>query len=135
MVQTRRDVEGCRPNVYRHQVTEVERALNSLRAAGIGEATAPFRILERERAKLLRNIGVKLPRATNLLFRLVGLSPGVIALFHDNEEGFMVEARRSVQAEPVYHIVPSDVAMKVLKHDISPELQEFLMTPETDIDN
>jgi hypothetical protein len=135
MVQTRRDVEGCRPNVYRHQVKEIDKALDALRGAGFGIDTSAFRILERERNKLLSNIGVKLPRATNLLARFVGFSPGVIALFHDNEEGFMVEARRSPQAAPVYHLVPADIAMIVLRHDISPELEESLMTPDLDIDN
>ena len=124
---------GC--GVYWKQVSEIEDAISAMRGAGIGELTAPFQILERERARLLRNIGVKMPRAVNLLARIVGLSPGVIALFHDVEEGFMVEARTEPKAEPVYKLVPADVAMKVLKHEISPELEEYLMTPELNIDN
>jgi len=135
MTQSKRDVEACRPNVYRQQVSEIDKALNALRGAGIDLASSPFAILERERAKLLSNIGVKMPRSGNLLVRYVGFSPGVIALFHDNEAGFIVEARTSVQAPPVYHLVPEDMAMRVLKHDISDELEEFLMTPELDIDN
>ncbi len=135
MVQTRQEVEGCRPNVFRHQLGEVEKALDLLRGAGFGSGTSPFRILERERAKLLSNIGVKLPRTTNLLIKLIGLSPGVMVLYHDNEEGFMVEARRTPQADPVYHLVQGDVAIKVLKHELSPELEEFLMTPELDFYN
>ena len=124
---------GC--GVYNKQVSEIENALKTMRSFGISELSSPFLILERERAKLLANIGVKLPRSVNLLARFAGFSPGVIAIYHDVESGFMAEARPTPSSPPIYHFVGGEVAMKILTHDISPELEEFLMTPDENIDN
>jgi len=106
-----------------------------MRNFGIDEASSPFRILEQERSKLLRNIGVKLPRTVSLLLRIFGFSPGVIALFLDVENGFMSEARPTPNSPPVYKFISGEKAMKILTHDISDELELFLMTPDENIDN
>lgn len=124
---------GCGP--YYQQVNTIDQALRTLRGVGLGPGDNAFNILRAERSKLLRQIGIKFPRSINQLVRLAGFSPGVIALWHDNENGFMVEARTDPGAPPVYHLVQGDIAMKVLSHDISPELEEFLMKEEIDIDN
>ena len=124
---------GC--SVWGKQISEVDKALNVLKNNGIDVFSNPFKILDLSRTKLLANIGVKLPRIVQLLVRFVGFSPGVIALYHDIESGFMSEARRTPRSEPAYHFVSDDIAVKILKHDISDELEEFLMTPDDNIDN
>lgn len=124
---------GC--GVYNNQVNQIEKALQTLRGAGFSEASAPFKILQGERTRLLGNLGIKLPNVISLLARFVGFSPGVIALFMDIEAGFMAEARRTPSSPPVYKLVDGEVAVKILKHDISPELEEYLMTPDVNIDN
>jgi len=106
-----------------------------MRGFGIDPASGAFRTLEAERAKLLSNIGVKLPRSVNLLAKFAGFSPGVIKLWHDNESGFMAEARPTPSSGPIFHFVGGGIAMKILTHDISAELEEFLMTPDENIDN
>lgn len=121
--------------VWYQQINTVDRALSDMRSFGFSIDFRPFRILQDSRIKLLRQIGVKLPKVISLLIKFIGLSPGVIALWLDNESGFMSEARTTPSSPPVYKSVSSQLAMKILSHDISPELEEFLMTPDVDIDN
>jgi len=83
----------------------------------------------------MTQVGVKLPKVVQLLVKFAGMSPGVIALWHDNESGFMAEARITPGSPPIYKSVSSQIAMKILSHDISPELEAFLMTPDVDQDN
>ena len=47
----------------------------------------------------------------------------------------MTEARERPGAPPVYKYVSDEVAEKITKREITPELEEFLLTPEVDIDN
>ena len=75
-------------------------------------------------------VGFKLPRPVSLLLRLVGLSPGVLKVWHDAESGWMSEARARPGAPPVYKAVSDEVAMAILKHEITHELEEGLLTPD-----
>lgn len=75
-------------------------------------------------------IGVKFPRTTSLLTKLIALSPGSIALWHDVESGFMSEARAYPGAPPVYKGVSDEVAMAILKKEITKELEAELMAPD-----
>jgi len=123
---------GC--GVYYQQVHEVEHAMSSLRRLGL-EQTDAFGQLFNLRGKLLAQVGFKFPRATTLITRLVGLSPGIIKLWHDNESGWMSEARARPGAPPVYKAASDEVAEALLKREITHELEERLLTPDVDIDN
>ncbi len=124
---------GC--GIWTQQVNEIEKALGVLSRAGISPELSGFQILRDTRSYLYKNLGVKLPRTISQLIRFIGFSPGVIALWHDSENGFMSEARTTPGSPPVYKSVSGDIAIKILRHDISPELEQFLMAPATDIDN
>ena len=118
---------GC--GVYWQQIREVERALGTMRRFGIDELSTPFMQLTSIRGKLLAQVGIKLPRQVWQVAKLIGLSPGVIGLWHDVESGWMSEARTRPGAPPVYRAVSDEVAMAILKREVTPELEATLMAP------
>ena len=120
---------GC--GVYWQQVREVERALGALRPhlaiPGVGEALGTLTSL---RGELLAKVGFKFPRTISQILKLAGLSPGTVTLWHDIESGWMTEARVKPGAPPVYHYVNDDVALAILKGELTHELEAELMTPD-----
>jgi len=75
-------------------------------------------------------IGVKYPREVTMLLHIGGLSPGAVKVWHDVESGFMSEARAYPGAPPVYKSISNDVAMTLLKGEMTKELETELMTPD-----
>jgi hypothetical protein len=120
---------GC--GVYWGQIKELERALGVLRPRldipGVSDA---YQKLYGIRGRLLKEVGVKFPRTLTSLFKLMGLSPGSITIWHDVESGWLAEAREKPGAPPVYHRVSDEVAVKILKKEVTPELEKELLTPD-----
>jgi len=116
------------------QVHEIDRALGTLRRYGL-EQTPAFGQLFDIRGKLMARVGFKFPRVLSLLAKLVGLSPGEFRLWHDVESGWMSEARARPRALPVYKAISDEVAMTILKEEITPELEAILLTPDVGVDN
>lgn len=121
-------------NIWRQQLKEVDKALSDIRSAGIPEISDLYKGLYEVRSSLISTHGVNLPRTITQVLRLVGLSPGTIRLFHDVESGWLTEARERPGALPVYHYVSSDIAIRLLKHDLDHELEDYLMTPDRSLD-
>ena len=119
---------GC--GVYWQQIREVERALGTMRRFGIDVSSTSYQELFRIRGKLMAQVGVKFPRSVSQLAKLIGLSPGVISLWHDVESGWMSEAKTRPGARSVYKSVPDELAMAILKRELTPEQEQFLMTPD-----
>lgn len=119
---------GC--GVYWSQIRELDRALGTMRRFGIPEVSDAFRELTSLRGKLIKQVGFKYPRIITQLVKLIGLSPGVISVWHDIESGWMSEARVKPGAPPVYKSVSDEVAMAILKREVTPELEKELMTPD-----
>lgn len=119
---------GC--GVYWSQVREIERALSTLRRYNIPVMSEAYQKLYSIRGRLLAQVGVKFPRIPSLLSILLGLSPGVIKLWHDPESGWLTEARAKPGAAPVYHHVTDEVAMVLLKRELTHELEAELLTPD-----
>jgi len=124
---------GC--GVYWNQVHEIERAMGTMRRFGISELSPAYGQLDSIRGKLMAKVGIKLPRSLSLLALLVGFSPGIIKLWHDSEQGWMTEARTRPGAPPVYKAASDEVAAAILKREITPGLEERLLTPDVNIDN
>jgi len=101
-----------------------------LRHSGLGHGTTPFDTLWELRGKIYAKIGIKYPRTLSQLIRLFGFSPGTIALWHDVESGWMSEARERPGAPPIYKRVSDEVAIAILKREITPELEATLLTPD-----
>lgn len=112
------------------QVKEIDRALGTMRKYGILESDPAYLKLSGIRGKLMGQVGFKAPRPKSLLFKLIGLSPGTVSLWHDAESGFMSEARAFPGALPVYKAISDEVAMAILKHEVTKELEAELMAPD-----
>ncbi len=101
-----------------------------MRKYNILETSDAYQRLFSIRGKLLAQVGFKFPRTVVQLAKLAGLSPGTITLWHDIESGWMSEARGKPGAPPVYRAVNDDVAMTILKGELTKELETTLMTPD-----
>jgi len=119
---------GC--GVYWQQIHEVERALTTMERFGISTTDPAYLALSGQRGSLLAQVGTKFPRTFFQVAKSFGMSPGVITLWEDVESGWMSEARARPGAPPVYHYVSDEVAMAILKREVTPELEKFLMTPD-----
>lgn len=119
---------GC--GVFWQQVHRLDESLGSMRVSGILTTSGPYKELYALRGKLMAQIGFKFPREITMLLKLIGLSPGTITLWHDIESGFMSEARAYPDAPPVYKRVSDEVAMTILKMEVTKELEAELLTPD-----
>jgi len=120
---------GC--GVFWQQVHTIDRSLDKLRLhvdiPGISDA---FQELYSLRGELMAKIGFKFPREVRLILRIVGLSPGTINLWFDIESGWMSEARARPRALPVYKSISVEVAMTLLRGELTKELEAELMAPD-----
>jgi len=119
---------GC--GVYWQQIHEVERALETMERYGISTTDPAYLALEGQRGALLTQVGIKFPRTFFQVAKSFGMSPGVITLWEDVESGWMSEARERPGAPPIYHYVSDEVAMAILKKEVTPEMREYLFTPD-----
>lgn len=126
-------VERCQSTDVKYQYNqlhEIERALSTMRKFGIPEVSDAYQTLYKLQGKLMAQVGFKIPRPLSLLTTLAGLSPGVIKVWHDAESGWMSEARERPGAPPVYKAISDEVAVAILKRELTPELERELMTPD-----
>lgn len=119
-------------NVYsqRYELQNIRNALNVLRKIGYGPLSEPMQRLTQLRNELMAGLGLKKPTVTSLLKLIPGLSPGSVKVFHDSDTGWFTEAREKEGAPPVYHHVSDDVAMTLLKGELTHELEAELMKPD-----
>jgi len=114
-----------------YQVRQVEQAVSGL----VPHITFPFvseaiRKLSSLRGQLLGNIGLKAPRTISAILKLIGLSPGTITLWFDVEGGWMIEGRPTPESTPIYRYVGDELAMTLLKGELTHELEYYLFTPD-----
>ena len=117
----------------RFQWDEVHRAeddLATLTRLGVLETDPVYVRLEAERGAALAKVGTVLPRDTILLAWSFGFSPGIIKIWHDGDAGWVSEARVKPGAPPVYKKVSDEVAVAIIKKEVTPELEKELMTPD-----
>jgi hypothetical protein len=111
-------------------LNEVNRTLRVLTKVGFGPLSEPFEAVNKLRGELLGSLGLKIPKPIGLLKLLAGLSPGSVKLFYDTDSGWFTDARETPGAPPVYHHVADDVAMTLLKGELTHELEAELMKPD-----
>lgn len=114
------------------EVNRINDALSTLRRFGISELDPAYQILYKARGAALGKLGLVKPRLTTLIKLLAGLSPGEIRLFADAELGWLVEATSEPGAQPVRRYVSDEVAVQLIKGELTHELEAELMTPEVE---
>lgn len=119
---------GC--GVKWEQIGQLDKALRKLRIAGLGPGSDVYEQLWRVRGRVFGQIGYKFPREVIQLLRFVGLSPGKIILFFDIEAGYMTVATAAPNAAPVSKYISDDLAITLLKHGLTHEIEEDLMAPD-----
>ena len=119
---------GC--GIYWQQVHELERAIDIMERYGVLSTDPGYQSVQRQRAAIIAQIGYKFPRTVTKLAEVSGLSPGIIKLWHDIESGWMSEARVKPGAPPVYKHASDEVAMAILKGELTHELETELMKPD-----
>ena len=112
------------------ELDRLKRDLAALERWGVSVTDPGYQNLMEATATAYEKIGLLRPRLTTLVSTRRGLSPGEIKLFADAELGWMVEARTKPGAQPVYKYVSNEIAEKIVKRQITPELETFLMTPD-----
>lgn len=117
------------------ELRELDRALGTMRKFGILESSDSYKALFGIRGKLMSQLGFKIPRPFTLIAKLAGLSPGTVNLWHDAESGWISEARSRPGAPPVYRSIGDEVAMAIIKGELTHEAFLFLQVPEINIDN
>jgi len=119
---------GC--GIYWAQVNELDRAMGVMDRYGIDPGSDAYQSLYRQRGGLMAQIGQKFPRTTLQMRLITALYSPVIRLWHDIESGWMVEAREKPGAPPVYKSVGDELAMAILKGEVTHELEEELAKPD-----
>lgn len=112
------------------QRSYLERTLRTLQRYNINPLSTEYRRIERVGDYININMGFKVPKPITLIMRLFGLSPGELKLFYDAETGWFTEARAKEGALPVYHHVTDEVAVTILKGELTHELEVELMKPD-----
>jgi len=110
-------------------IRNLENELRSLRRAGMGAGNPVYDSLFRARADIYKAVGLKLPKSVQAIASLVGLSPGIIRVWFDAEEGWFSEARMTPNHTPVYRQISRDTALRLINRDFDHQLEYELMTP------
>jgi len=111
------------------QVHVIEREIGKLRTLGLTEQMPLYRELYQLRGRWMGMLGLKVPKVTQLVAAVLGLSPGEFRVWFDIETGWMVEARREKGAPPIYHSIDAETAVKISNRELSPDLEKRLLTP------
>lgn len=108
----------------------IDKTLRTLRIAGVGPGNLVFDQLYRARGALMGNIGVKVPRSVTSLLRILGLSPGSVRLFFDGDFGWFTDTREAPGLQPVYRRVTDDIALKIIRGELTHQDFEVLKVPD-----
>ncbi len=101
-----------------------------MRRWGVSSLDPGFQKLIGASRDAMGKLGLRVPRISALVKLLFALSPGEIKLWADAELGWMTEARARPGAPPVYKYVSDEVAEKIVKGEITHELEEQLLEPD-----
>jgi len=113
-----------------YQVRKVEGDLETLRRLGVEETHPAYQALFAERGKALANVGYKAPRTQAWVMDWATWSPTLVRLMEDTELGFVAVVKAFKGAPPVYKRVSGEVAVAIIKGEVTPELKEALLKPD-----
>jgi len=120
----------CSVYAQRYAIQNVRNKLRVAEINGFDPLSDLYKAIYKVQADLGLSVGWMKPKKMTLLRILAGLSPGSIKIWLDSDSGWFTEARVQDEALPVYHYVSDDVAMTLLKGELTHELEATLMTPD-----
>jgi len=113
-----------------NQLEEVNKALSLLHKGGLGFDSYPVQALYNTRGRLMSQLGLKLPKIVAQIATMAGLSPGTVKLWLDTEQGWFTEIRLERNGSPVHHFVSTEVALAIIKGELSHQQFEDLKVPD-----
>ena len=113
-----------------YQVHKAEEDLATLRRLGVEETHPAYQRAWAARGKALANVGYKRPRTQAWLVDWATYSPTLIRLMEDTELGFVAVVKAHKGAPPVYKRVSGEVAVAIIKGEVTPELERDLLAPD-----
>jgi len=113
-----------------YQVKKVEDELNILKQAGITKDNPVYQQIYKLRGELFGKLGFRVPTSMVGVLKLLGLSPGEVTIWFNSETGWLAEARTEPGAPPIYHHLDDETAIKLIKGELTKELEERLMMPD-----
>lgn len=117
---------------FQHQAaSRMQDALNALTRHGVPSNVPSYIKMDRVLNEYRLKIGIRIPRPVTFLLKLIGLSRGVLRLFHDGDMGFLVELREFEGAIPHYRHISDDMGAKIVKEGLTHDEFEALMTPDS----
>ena len=113
------------------QISEITKATRLMAADSYTIALPGYAELRAIKSDLISGIFEGTPRLRVLIRTIVGLSPGNVRVWHDTEQGWMAEGRKTPTSSPVYHqITEADAAQLIGAHP-NPELSHRMMEPDS----
>jgi len=116
----------CSVYSQRYAAQNLRNALNTLQRGSILPTSQNYLNLQRVAGDYSVKIGFGIPKPITFILKLFGLSPGTLAVFHDADSGFGVEARATPGAPPFYHHISDDEAVSIFQGEMTPELHDRL---------
>lgn len=112
------------------QVHQAEEDLATLRRLTVEETHPAYQKAWRARGKALAQVGYKRPRVQAWLVDWATYSPTLIRLMEDTEFGFIAVVKAHEGAAPLYKRVSGEVAVAIIKGEVTPEMEKYLLTPD-----
>ena len=119
---------GC--GVYWQQVKTIDKAMSDMEKGILPWSPEYYNQLWQKRGELFTDVGRKFPRVSMDLMPTVWVSPESFRVMLDPEVGYVVVARKSEKAPPIYHTVTAEEAGAVMRNEITAELKQRLLTLE-----
>ena len=112
-----------------YQVHKAEADLDTLRRLTVEETHPAYQRAWQARGEALGKVGYKSPRIQAWLIDWATYSPTLIRLIEDTELGFVAVVKAHKGAAPIYKLVSNEVAVAIIKGEVTPKLEKELLTP------
>ena len=120
---------GC--GIQWGEINRIDSALRTLRRYGIPETSDAYQLLWGVRGSMFGQLGFRRPTIVTLIKRLLFGSPARFRLWYDSDGGWLAESREAEGAHPTYKAVSTEVAMAMIKEELTPAMEEMLLAPDT----
>lgn len=113
-----------------YQVHTAEEDLATLRRLDVEETHPAYQRVWAQRGAALAKVGYKAPKVSDWLINWASYSPERIRLGRDPEYGWFIAAREKPDAPITYKHVSAEIAVAIIKEEVTPELVKELAKPE-----